>query len=280
MWPVDYMRCNVVDVQVFLHPRSALAAAAPEMAVYTELLQTEKRAYMSGVLCAVFCGPCDDAADLRFLTARCIIANLKCSAGGHAFFHSIISTGVCPAAACSTCRQCSTTGATAIEAAWLPEVAAPLCTLSIPLEEPPAQYSRAADAVLSWHDVRDVGCLFPTGWPECRCIYRPLLIVTRRDRNPKTLKLQMTFVAVCVVTQVSFGRHAWQLPRCQRPHPDATARAGAFAAALLLGRVLPAWEPLALLLVDKPSTAAAAHARHVPHVGELLAALTAKHVRV
>lgn len=34
--------------EVFLHPRSALAAAAPAMAVYTELLQTDKRAYMSG----------------------------------------------------------------------------------------------------------------------------------------------------------------------------------------------------------------------------------------
>ncbi len=34
--------------EVFLHPRSALAAAAPDMAVYTELLQTEKRAYMAG----------------------------------------------------------------------------------------------------------------------------------------------------------------------------------------------------------------------------------------
>lgn len=78
--------------------------------------------------------------------------------------------------------------------------------------------------------------------------------------------------------QVSFGQHSWQLPRSQRPHPDAMARRGAFAAALLVGRVLPAWQPLAPLLVDKPSAAAAAHARHVPRVGELLAALTAKQV--
>lgn len=40
--------------QVFLHPRSALAAAAPDMAVYTELLQTEKRAYMSGGCALLF----------------------------------------------------------------------------------------------------------------------------------------------------------------------------------------------------------------------------------
>lgn len=44
-------------------------------------------------------------------------------------------------------------GATAIEAAWLPEVAAPLCTLSPPLEEPPPQYSPDVDAVLCWHEV-------------------------------------------------------------------------------------------------------------------------------
>ena len=37
-----------MGLQVFLHPRSALAPAAPRMAVYTELLQGEKRAYMSG----------------------------------------------------------------------------------------------------------------------------------------------------------------------------------------------------------------------------------------
>ncbi len=44
-------------------------------------------------------------------------------------------------------------GATAIEAAWLREVAAPLCTLSPPLEEPPPQYSPDIDAVLCWHEV-------------------------------------------------------------------------------------------------------------------------------
>ncbi len=40
--------CAETGLQVFLHPRSALAPAAPRMAVYTELLQAEKRAYMSG----------------------------------------------------------------------------------------------------------------------------------------------------------------------------------------------------------------------------------------
>lgn len=81
-------------------------------------------------------------------------------------------------------------------------------------------------------------------------------------------------------SQVSFSHHAWQLPRVQRPHPDAAARCAAFAAALLAGHVLPAWQPLVPLLADRPSSAAAPHARHVPRVGELLAALTAKQVGV
>lgn len=48
-------RCNTV-LQVYLHPRSALASTAPRFAVYTELLQAEKRAYMSGV-CSPKPGP-------------------------------------------------------------------------------------------------------------------------------------------------------------------------------------------------------------------------------
>jgi hypothetical protein len=44
-------------------------------------------------------------------------------------------------------------GATAIEPAWLLEVAAPLCGLSPPLDEPAPRYDPAADAVLSWHEV-------------------------------------------------------------------------------------------------------------------------------
>jgi hypothetical protein len=45
---VRYQPAAAAPEEVFLHPRSALAAAAPDMAVYTELLQTEKRAYMAG----------------------------------------------------------------------------------------------------------------------------------------------------------------------------------------------------------------------------------------
>ena len=39
----------------------------------------------------------------------------------------------------------------------------------------------------------------------------------------------------------TFGRHSWQLPRCARPHPDATERCAVFAAALLEGKVLPSF---------------------------------------
>ena len=35
-------------VQVFLHPSSALHKAAPELLVYSQLVQTDKRIYMSG----------------------------------------------------------------------------------------------------------------------------------------------------------------------------------------------------------------------------------------
>lgn len=80
------------------------------------------------------------------------------------------------------------------------------------------------------------------------------------------------------MAQVTFGRRRWQLPRCQQPHPDAAARAAAFAAALLAGHVLTAWQSLVPSLLDRPSSLAAAHARHVPRVAELLAALTAKRV--
>ena len=78
--------------------------------------------------------------------------------------------------------------------------------------------------------------------------------------------------------QVSFGRRQWPLPRCQQPHPDAAARAAAFAAALLAGHVIAAWQPLVPSLLDRPSSLAAAHARHVPRIAELLAALQTRQV--
>ncbi len=46
---VRYVPAAAERDEVFLHPRSPLAAAAPAMALYTELLQTDKRAFMSGV---------------------------------------------------------------------------------------------------------------------------------------------------------------------------------------------------------------------------------------
>lgn len=79
--------------------------------------------------------------------------------------------------------------------------------------------------------------------------------------------------------QASFGQHAWQLPRCQRVHPDAGARAGGLAAALLAGRLLPGWSSLVPALAEKAATAAAPHARHLPCVSELLAALMSKQVQ-
>ena len=44
---VRYQTCNRDDF-VFLHPRSSLHSTAPEFVVYTLLIRTAKRAYMSG----------------------------------------------------------------------------------------------------------------------------------------------------------------------------------------------------------------------------------------
>jgi ATP-dependent RNA helicase DHX37/DHR1 len=44
---VRYRVACLEDV-VFLHPRSAMHATAPEYLVYGELLRTEKRPYMTG----------------------------------------------------------------------------------------------------------------------------------------------------------------------------------------------------------------------------------------
>ena len=45
-----------VEGEVYLHPLSALHRSAPEYLVYTQVVQTEKRAYLSGgapgLLCA------------------------------------------------------------------------------------------------------------------------------------------------------------------------------------------------------------------------------------
>lgn len=39
---------HALDEAVFLHPRSALARAAPELVAYAELVRTDKRPYMAG----------------------------------------------------------------------------------------------------------------------------------------------------------------------------------------------------------------------------------------
>lgn len=64
--------CAATGLQVFLHPRSALAPAAPRMAVYTELLQAEKRAYMSG------------ARPAHPLARRCSRQQVACALSGGA----------------------------------------------------------------------------------------------------------------------------------------------------------------------------------------------------
>lgn len=74
---------------------------------------------------------------------------------------------------------------------------------------------------------------------------------------------------------VSYGHHAWPLPRAARPAEDAGARAAAFAAALLSGRVVRGAAALGPHLVAPPATAARRELAGLPRVGELLAALQA-----
>ena len=49
-------------------------------------------------------------------------------------------------------HACST-GITEIAAHWLVSAAAPLCSVSAPLDEPQPQYVAKADAVMAWHEV-------------------------------------------------------------------------------------------------------------------------------
>ena len=78
--------------------------------------------------------------------------------------------------------------------------------------------------------------------------------------------------------QVFFGRHDWDMPLMARPHPDASHRYAAFAAALLAGEVLPCMAVLAPVLSQPPAAAARHNERTQPRVGELLAALATHQV--
>jgi ATP-dependent RNA helicase DHX37/DHR1 len=84
--------------------------------------------------------------------------------------------------------------------------------------------------------------------------------------------------AVLAWHDASYGRPAWPLPRAARQHPDAPARAAAFASALLAGRVLPALAALAPALVARPETAGRRELAGLPRVGELLSALERRRV--
>eukprot|EP00879_Flechtneria_rotunda_P018504 GHRR01019416.1.p1 GENE.GHRR01019416.1~~GHRR01019416.1.p1 ORF type:complete len:264 (+),score=115.87 GHRR01019416.1:124-915(+) len=162
-----YQSATLADEEVFLHPRSCLAKAAPEYVVYGGIVRTAKRPYMATV--------------------------------------------------------------TAIEPQWLAESSSSLCIVSGPLLEPAPFYDPKADNVLAWHDA-------------------------------------------------SYSQHAWQLPRLLLPHPDASAAAAVFAAALLGGRVLPGTTLWNGLLVAPAATAARPELAGLPRVGELITALKSQQV--
>lgn len=83
--------CEALDEEIYLHPSSGLSKTAPDFVVYQELLQTEKRTYMSVV--------------------------------------------------------------SEIEALWLPDCSAALCTFSKALVEPVPFYKPSDDTVYAWHNV-------------------------------------------------------------------------------------------------------------------------------
>eukprot|EP00775_Hariotina_reticulata_P011103 gene11103-11257_t len=84
--------------------------------------------------------------------------------------------------------------------------------------------------------------------------------------------------AVLAHHDVTYSKHEWVLPRLLLLHVDEGTRAAVFAAALLSGRVLPAWRLLAQALVAPAATAARPELRGLPRVGELLNALLARQV--
>lgn len=114
-------------------------------------------------------------------------------------------------------------------------MAAPLCTFSEPLAEPPPFYKLATDQV-GWRASR-VACggqARHTG----ACAGRADVPTRPRTRLPVPT---LPPAQVLCWRDVTFSRHDWQLPRCAMPHPDPTERCAVFGAALLEGKVLPSF---------------------------------------
>ena len=88
-------------------------------------------------------------------------------------------------------------GVTGVQPTWLVSHAAPLCTFSKPVADPPPWYDPHTDAVMCW--------VLPT-----------------------------------------FSAHLWELPPHAVPLKAPKARAAVFAAALLEGKVVPAFRELPL----------------------------------
>lgn len=86
-------------------------------------------------------------------------------------------------------------------------------------------------------------CVFNAGVTEIQAhwlveVAAPLCEISEALEQPPAAYAPVSD-AVMAWHDVSFGRHAWALPRLRCPHPDQNLRVRAFAAALLDGSVLP-----------------------------------------
>lgn len=121
-------------------------------------------------------------------------------------------------------------GVTGVQANWLVSHAAPLCTFSKPVADPPPWYDAETDTVMCW--------VLPT-----------------------------------------FGPLRWELPPHAVPLKNSKARAAVFAAALLEGKVVPAFLSLLPYLAADPAIILKPESHGQVRVGELLHKLSAVDTR-
>lgn len=149
---------------------------------------------------------------------------------------------VCYTELVRTAKRPYMAGLTGIEPQWLPDVAAPLCTFSQPLPDPPPFYKAATDQVGC--RPREPGTMRACCW---RCLACPATTTATMHQAPQHLCAHGAPFTPCRAPQVlcwrdvTFSRHDWQLPRCTARHPDPNERCAVFGAALLEGKVLPSF---------------------------------------
>ena len=134
---------------MFLHPSSTLHKAAPEWIVYSQLVQTDKRIYMSG----------EQVPRIEGVEAHSCSASIFAAVKA---LHIRLSVSVCMAQPCAESEpstlphgtKCTLSkplthwtisGVTSIKATWLAGCECPLRRVSAPLDEPAPCYQRRTD---------------------------------------------------------------------------------------------------------------------------------------